>query len=124
MRAADLMAATLDRIDTVNGPLNAIVSMREREALMTEARAADRTEAKGPLHGLPLAVKDLADAAGLPTSHGSPAFAGQIAAVDSPHIAPFARRARLSSARPTRRNSGWAATPTTRCMVSPRTPMT
>ncbi|MBY5988474.1 amidase [Roseovarius atlanticus] len=89
LRAADLMAATLDRIEAVNGALNAIVSMREREALLTEARAADKAEAKGPLHGLPLAVKDLADAAGLPTSHGSPAFAGQIAAEDSPHIAPL-----------------------------------
>ena len=89
LRATDLMAATLDRIEAVNGPLNAIVSMREREVLLTEARAADKAEAKGPLHGLPLAVKDLADAAGLPTSHGSPAFSGQIAAVDSPHIAPL-----------------------------------
>ncbi|QFT93280.1 Acylamidase [Roseovarius sp. THAF9] len=89
LRATDLIAATLDRIDAVNGPLNAIVSMRDRETLLNEAHAADKAETQGPLHGLPLAVKDLADAAGLPTSHGSPAFAGQIATGDSPHIAPL-----------------------------------
>ena len=40
--AVDLMAATLDRIEAVNPALNAIISLRPREELMAEARAADR----------------------------------------------------------------------------------
>lgn len=71
---ADLMAATLDRIDTVNGKVNAIVNLRDRDDLMAEARAADNAPRKGWMHGLPVAVKDLANVKGLPTSMGSPAM--------------------------------------------------
>ncbi|MEL7098322.1 MAG: amidase [Pseudomonadota bacterium] len=85
--AEDLMKATLDRIDAVNGPVNAIVSLRDADDLMTEARAADTGPRSGWLHGIPLAVKDLANAAGLPTSMGSPVFANQIASTDDVHIA-------------------------------------
>jgi amidase len=81
-----VMEDTLDRIAEINPTLSAIVSPREADALLAEARASDKTEPRGPLHGLPLAVKDLADAAGLPTSQGSPAFAGQVAQVDAPHV--------------------------------------
>ena len=58
-RPSDLMAATLARIAAVNGAVNAIVSLRDAEALMAEARALDGVEPRGPLHGLPLALKDL-----------------------------------------------------------------
>ncbi len=71
LSAADLMAATLARIDQLNPRHNAIVALRPREALMAEARAADAGPVKGPLHGLPMAVKDLEDVAGLPTRKGS-----------------------------------------------------
>ncbi len=75
--AADLMRATLDRVAERNPSVNAIVSLRDEDALMAEAREADLVPAKGPLHGIPIAVKDLANVAGLPTSMGSPVFAGQ-----------------------------------------------
>lgn len=80
MRAGDLsaremMQATLDRIDQVNGTVNAIVALRDRDALLAEAEAADRAQDRGPLHGLPIAVKDLANVAGIVTSMGTPAFA-------------------------------------------------
>jgi amidase len=87
LSAEALMQATLDRVAAVNPAVNAIVSLREADILMQEAREADSAPAKGPLHGLPIAIKDLADAAGLPTSQGSPAFAGQIAKADSLHVA-------------------------------------
>lgn len=87
LSAAELMAATLQKIDAVNPELNAVVSLRPAGALMDEARAADAADTRGPLHGLPLVVKDLANAAGLPTSRGSPLFAGQIAPKDDIHIA-------------------------------------
>lgn len=82
MSAAELMQATLARIDAVNPAVNAIVSLRDGDAVMTEARAADAAPRKGVLHGLPIAIKDLANAAGLPTSRGSPLFAGQVAQTD------------------------------------------
>ncbi len=47
---------------------------------MAEARAADAVPQvqRGPLHGMPMAVKDLVATAGIPTSQGSPIFAGQV----------------------------------------------
>ena len=85
--AQALMRATLERIEEANGALNAVVSLRDAQELMDEARAADERLVQGVLHGLPLAIKDLADARGLPTSQGSPAFAGRIAQSDAPHVA-------------------------------------
>lgn len=78
--AVALMQASLDRIARDNPRKTAIVSLRDEGALLAEAQAADQATARGPLHGLPLAVKDLANVASLPTSLGSPAFAGTIAA--------------------------------------------
>ncbi|MEO0936853.1 MAG: amidase [Pseudomonadota bacterium] len=85
--AAEVMQATLARIEAVNGDVNAIVSLRDADALMAEAEAADTAPRGGWLHGIPLAVKDLANAKGLPTSFGSPALAGQVAQADDLHIA-------------------------------------
>ncbi|MBM1219306.1 amidase [Ponticoccus sp. SC2-23] len=81
--ASELMAATLDRIDRINPDLNAIVSLRDRDSLMDEARQAEGAERKGWLHGIPIAIKDLSNAKGLPTTMGSPLFAGQVAEGDS-----------------------------------------
>jgi len=60
--AVELMRATLLRINQVNPVVNAIVSLRDADQLMAEALKADETpiDQRGPLHGLPLAVKDLA----------------------------------------------------------------
>ena len=85
--AAELMQATLARIDAVNGAVNAVVSLRDGDELMAEARAADATPRKGWLHGIPMAIKDLANVKGLPTSMGSPLFAGQIAENDDVMVA-------------------------------------
>ncbi|MGZ9810072.1 amidase [Pseudoroseicyclus sp. H15] len=85
--AAEIMEAHLAAIAEKNGTLNALVSLADPDALMEEARAADRAEPRGPLHGLPLAVKDLSNAAGFPTSRGSPIFAGEMADHDDLHVA-------------------------------------
>ena len=53
---SEVMAAHLDRIEAVNGAVNAVISLRDREALMAEARAADDAPRQGWLHGLPFAV--------------------------------------------------------------------
>ncbi|MDA3859077.1 MAG: amidase family protein, partial [Roseovarius sp.] len=85
--AQELMRATLERIAATNGAVNAIVELRDEEILMQEARAADNAANRGALFGLPMAVKDLANVAGLPTSQGSPLFAGQVAQTDDLHVA-------------------------------------
>ncbi|MDQ2089117.1 amidase [Marimonas arenosa] len=85
--AEELMRLTLDRIEAVNGDVNAIVSLRDPDDLLAEARAADNTRRKGWMHGLPQAIKDLANAKGLPTSKGSPIFAGQVAEADDIMVA-------------------------------------
>ena len=80
--AADVMAATLDRIEQLNPRVNAIVSMRPREVLMAEARAAERMPRRGWLHGVPFAVKDLVETAGIRTTRGSPLLADHVPEVD------------------------------------------
>ena len=87
LSAEDLMRSTLDHIDAVNGSVNAIVAMRDPEELLAEARAADTRSDRGTLHGLPVAVKDLANVAGLVTSQGSPVFANRVAEADDLHVA-------------------------------------
>ncbi|RBI87119.1 amidase [Rhodosalinus halophilus] len=87
LSAEELMQATLARIEAENPRVNAIVALRDAEDLLAEARAADAAPRRGWLHGVPLAVKDLANAAGLPTSMGSPLFAGEVAKTDDLPIA-------------------------------------
>lgn len=67
----EVMRATLSRIDTVNGAVNAIVSLRDREALMGEARVADAVPGDGWLHGIPVAIKDLVAVKGVRSTWGS-----------------------------------------------------
>src|SRR5262245_31589368 len=64
---------------------------RDFEGALAAARIAEqqvmRGEALGALHGLPLGVKDLIDAKGLPTTFGSPIFKSQIAQQDEGVVA-------------------------------------
>ncbi|MFG6477257.1 amidase family protein [Microbacterium sp. P06] len=86
LSSEEVVAAHLGRIDATNPTVNAIVSYQPEIALET-ARDRDRELARGvirgPMHGLPIAVKDLMDVEGLPTSHGSRIYAGRVAANDS-----------------------------------------
>jgi len=85
--AEEIMQATLARIAACNGTVNAIVSLRDQDDLMAEARAADQAPRKGWLHGIPLAIKDLSDAEGLPTTMGCSLFKDAIAAQDGVLVA-------------------------------------
>ena len=71
----EVMVAHLDRISERNPSLNAIVSLRDGDALVAEAgRCDDELTAgmsRGWMHGMPQAIKDLAPTAGLRTTFGS-----------------------------------------------------
>ncbi|MDM7853912.1 amidase [Cellulomonas alba] len=90
--AREVVGAFLDRIDELNPRINAVVSRLPAEAALAEADRADARrlagEPIGVLHGLPVAVKDLSDAAGLRTTLGSRAFAdAPPAELDAPFVA-------------------------------------
>lgn len=79
--AAELVEAHLRRIERVNPQVNAIVTLTAEQAL-ERAREADEDWARGhwrgPLHGLPVAHKDLVDTAGIRTTYGSRVHADHV----------------------------------------------
>ena len=72
--AVEVVAALLSRIEQVNGELNAVVQLAAQRA-RTEAEAADaqlaRGETRGPLHGVPITIKDSLDTAGIVSTGGT-----------------------------------------------------
>ncbi len=88
--ARELMDAVLERIDATNDRLLAFVALRDREALLADARAADDRIARGEaraLEGIPLGVKDLEHVAGLPNTEGSRLFEGRVSDHTEVHVA-------------------------------------
>jgi amidase len=84
--ARELLAAHVARIERLDPIVNAVVTRTFEEAAVRAGvldDAAARGELAGPLHGLPVAHKDLAPTAGVRTTFGSPIFAHHIPDVDS-----------------------------------------
>src|SRR3954453_18877764 len=88
--AVELLRGYLDRVDRLNPAINAIV-VDDRERALKDARAADRALARGakvgPLHGVPMTVKESFNIPGQPTTFGFPAFADNIATSDAVAVA-------------------------------------
>jgi amidase len=82
----EAVRAALDRIDRVNPLVNAFVTL-DREGALAAARAATRALRRGavlpPLHGIPVAVKDVIDTRGLRTTYGSTIYADHVPAADA-----------------------------------------
>jgi aspartyl-tRNA(Asn)/glutamyl-tRNA(Gln) amidotransferase subunit A len=80
-----LAEGLLDRIAGLDGQLHAFIALT-RDRALAQARAAEAAlrggHDLGPLHGIPFAVKDLYDVAGLPTTAGTRLLAGNIARAD------------------------------------------
>lgn len=79
--AREVLDAHLVRIEQVNPTINAVVTLSVDRAVADAARADDAYAQRrhlGPLHGLPIAHKDLAMTAGIRTTLGSPIFADQV----------------------------------------------
>ena len=109
-----VMQAYLERIERLNPHYNALVSLRPRDVLLAEADACDaelaRGHSRGWLHGVPQAIKDLANAAGLPTTLGSPLMRHFVAREDGRMVQRISRPAASSAAGATCPNSAWART--------------
>jgi amidase len=86
----EITSAALERIDEVNPKLNAVVVLAADRAL-DEARSRDaetaRGESQGPLHGVPITLKDSHDTESIVTTGGTTGRAGKTPDADSPPVA-------------------------------------
>ena len=87
LSAREVMTAHLAQIGRVNPTVNAIVAKLDDDACLALADRADeraaRGETLGPLHGFPIAFKDLEAAVGFPVSQGSPIYKDAMATEDT-----------------------------------------
>lgn len=92
----EVMQAYLARIERYNPVYNAIVNLAEQDSLLDQARRADvaldRGEYWGWMHGMPHAVKDLSNVAGMITTSGSRIFENRVAESDSTLVANVRRQ--------------------------------
>jgi len=92
LSSREVVQAHLDRIEAVNPPINAVVTLMAKDALKG-ADIADKAVADGaalgPLHGVPFSIKDSLDTAGVLTQRGSKLFAGNIPDKDATAVARF-----------------------------------
>ena len=90
LRAGELspreaVQAYLDRIEELDGEINAYICVRADEAL-DEAETLEQAPAQGPLWGVPVAVKDVIDVAGVPTTAASKVLDGVAPAARDAHV--------------------------------------
>src|SRR5262245_60758190 len=87
--ALEITNACLRRIDELQPSLNAFIRVMTEEA-RRDAETADRELAagrdRGPLHGVPIAIKDIIDIKGVPTTAASRVREGHVATADAPVI--------------------------------------
>src|SRR5262249_38989317 len=118
----ELMEAVIARIEALNPQVNAVCATAFARA-RREAKAAEKAvlegEPLGPLHGLPAGIKDLHDAEGLLTTHGSPLYRDHVAVADCAMVANIRRAGAIVVAKTNvpefgaganTRNSVWGAT--------------
>jgi amidase len=87
--SVEVVSAHIERIDAVNPSVNAIVTLIPERALADAARADEaraRGEPLGPVHGLPIAIKDLVDTEGIRTTYGSAIYRDHVPAEDAPLV--------------------------------------
>jgi amidase len=86
LTAQALVQSCLERIAAREPAVGAWAYLDPDQA-MAEARARDQAAARGPLHGVPIGVKDIMDTADMPTGYGSRAYRGFRPAADAACVA-------------------------------------
>src|SRR4051794_5524089 len=97
LSARELVSASLRQIDRLDPLLHAFITVRHDDVLR-DAAAIDERHARGerlPLHGLPLALKDNMETAGIRTTHGSAEFKDNVPERDSSFVARLKRAGAL-----------------------------
>lgn len=85
----EVMDACLSRIEKLNPRLNAFLHVAPEQARTAAKKAADaldKGDNRGPLHGIPVGVKDLIDVAGMPTTAGSSFLKDNVPLVSAPVV--------------------------------------
>jgi amidase len=97
--ARDVMQAHLAQIERVNPQVNAIVTLVAERAMQYAAQADEAIAQRrplGPLHGLPVAHKDLVDTAGIRTTRGSPFYRDHVPTTDADIVTNIKRAGALT----------------------------
>ena len=90
LTSSELLEIYLDRITRLNGPLNAVVTIDEQRARREAKRADDEAESgllRGPLHGLPITIKDAIETEGIRSTGGAIELTNHIPKHDAPAVA-------------------------------------
>src|SRR5438477_9173753 len=123
----ELTRACLDRALSLDGELHAFVHLTEERAL-ADARAAEAAimanGPKGPLHGIPIGLKDIVDTKGIPTTCQSKLLQDNIPDADATCAEKLAAAGTVLLAKPTTQNSADAGRLSNLPKRRPRTPGT
>jgi amidase len=90
LSSRDLLDCYLDRIERLGGPVNAVVTIDAERARADAARADDeaaRGNWRGPLHGLPITIKDAIEVGGMRSTGGAVELRDHVPAADAPAVA-------------------------------------
>jgi amidase len=83
-----LVRDCLDRIQAREGTVKAWAYL-DPELALAQARVLDGEDRRGPLHGVPIGIKDIFDTVDMPTAHGFPPYKGDRSGRDSACVAAF-----------------------------------
>jgi len=90
----ELLELYLDRIERLGPPINAVVTLDTERALAAASAADDaraRGERLGPLHGLPITIKDAIEVGGMRSTGGAIELTDHVPAADAPAVARLRR---------------------------------
>lgn len=89
LSSREVIEAHLERIDAVNHKMNAVTMVLEGDALRAASEADRRIAAGdsvGPLHGIPVSIKECIDLVGTPTTHGVVDLKDSVPQTDAPVV--------------------------------------
>ena len=108
----ELTRAVLERIERANPKINAFCTVTA-EAALASARTAEEAVMKGgplgPLHGVPVSIKDLALVKGVPAKFGSFVFEKRVGEIDAPYVRRLKEAGAIVVGKTTTPEFGWKA---------------